>query len=75
MISFCPGAIAVKGAPTITIKKCPECGADVEVFSNITASPCPKCGFEVYNDAMSCINWCKYAKECVGEELYNQLHG
>jgi hypothetical protein len=24
---------------------------------------------------MSCVKWCRYAKECVGEELYNQITG
>jgi len=25
------------------------------------------------NDIESCVQWCKYAKECVGEEMYNKL--
>lgn len=70
----CPGSIGIKGTPTLKIKKCPECGAEIELFSNLMITACPKCGFEVYNDTMTCISWCKYAKECVGEELYNQFH-
>jgi hypothetical protein len=27
----------------------------------------------VYNDIQSCVRWCKYAKLCVGEEMYNKL--
>jgi hypothetical protein len=27
----------------------------------------------MYNDILSCIQWCKYAKECVGEETYRKL--
>jgi hypothetical protein len=26
-----------------------------------------------YNDQLSCVQWCKYAKACVGEEMYEQL--
>ena len=22
---------------------------------------------------MSCVQWCKYAKQCVGEEMYNHM--
>jgi DNA-directed RNA polymerase subunit RPC12/RpoP len=69
-ISACPGAIAIKGTPTIKIKRCPECGTEIEVFSNNTEEHCPKCGFTVYNDAMACVMWCKYARDCVGDETY-----
>ena len=34
---------------------------------------CPNCGFVVYNDKLSCVQWCKYAKQCVGEETYEKL--
>ena len=34
---------------------------------------CEKCGFVIYNDKLSCVQWCKYAKQCVGEEVYNNL--
>jgi hypothetical protein len=27
----------------------------------------------VYNDSLSCVQWCKYARECVGEETYRKL--
>lgn len=67
----CPGSLA--GTPTLKIKKCPECGSEVEVFSNDVKVDCEKCGFAVYNDVESCIQYCKYAKSCVGEELYKKL--
>jgi hypothetical protein len=69
----CPGAANIWGTPTLKIKKCPVCGGEVEVFSNDVKVNCERCGFTVYNDLQSCIAWCKYAKECVGEELYNQI--
>ncbi|MFZ5633332.1 MAG: low molecular weight phosphatase family protein [Bacillota bacterium] len=71
MLNRCPGSLA--GTPTLKIKKCPECGNEVEVFSNEVKVNCEKCGFAVYNDVESCIQYCKYAKYCVGEELYKKL--
>ena len=71
MLNRCPGSLA--GTPTLKVKKCPECGNEVEVFSNDVKVECDKCGFIVYNDVESCIQWCKYAKECVGEQLYKKL--
>ncbi|MCL6611974.1 MAG: hypothetical protein K6T66_10605 [Peptococcaceae bacterium] len=71
MLNRCPGSLA--GTPTLKIKKCPECGNEVEVFSNDVKVDCDKCGFTVYNDLESCIQWCKYAKYCVGEDLYRKL--
>lgn len=69
----CPGAANIKGTPTLKIKKCPECDAEVEIFSTDIEAKCSNCGFIMYNDLESCIQWCKYAKECVGEELYKRL--
>lgn len=71
MLNRCPGSLA--GTPTLKVKKCPECGNEVEVFSNDVKVKCENCGFNVYNDVESCIQWCKYAKECVGEQLYKKL--
>ena len=73
MFNGCPGSAHLKGTPTLKIKKCPQCGADVEVFSTDVKVNCANCGFTVYNDQKSCIQWCKYAEKCVGEELYRKL--
>ena len=72
MVIGCPGTFNVK-TPTLKIKKCPECGADVELFSIDVSLKCEKCDFLVYNDVQNCIQWCKYAKDCVGEELFGKL--
>jgi len=72
MFEQCPGANNIR-TPTIELKKCPQCGAEIEMFSSDMQMDCPKCGFTVYNDLESCIQWCKYAKECVGEDLYEKL--
>ena len=59
--------------PTIHEKICPCCGSIIELFSIDTEVACEKCGFVAYNDALSCVQWCQYAKQCVGEEMYEQL--
>ena len=59
--------------PTLEVKKCPNCGAEVEVFSTDTTVDCENCGYTVYNDAISCVQWCKYARSCVGDEEYERL--
>ncbi|MBR6113741.1 MAG: hypothetical protein IKQ10_01005 [Oscillospiraceae bacterium] len=59
--------------PTITEKICPNCGEVIELFSIDTEVACEKCGFVAYNDQLSCVQWCKYAKACVGEQMYASL--
>ncbi len=72
MLDHCPGSANLR-TPTLSIKRCPQCGAEVEVFSNDVSVACSTCGFTVYNDLLSCVQWCAYAKECVGEEMYRRL--
>lgn len=69
----CPGASNIR-TPTIEIKKCPKCGAEVEIFSDEMRVECSNCGLTIYNDLQSCVQWCRYARECVGEERYNKLN-
>ena len=59
--------------PTIHEKVCPKCGNIIELFSIDTQMPCDKCGFVAYNDTLSCVQWCQYAKQCVGEEMYAHM--
>lgn len=58
---------------TIEERKCPRCGSLVEIFSVDASVKCDKCGFEIYNDTLNCVQWCQYAKKCVGEKMYNDL--
>lgn len=74
MLGGCPGSSGIKGTPTLRLKECPECGTELEMFSSELTIKCPKCGFVAYNDTQTCLMWCAYAKECVGEEIYNQFH-
>ncbi len=59
--------------PTIEEKICPNCGSIIEIFSIDTEVPCEKCGFIAYNDKLSCVQWCQYARKCVGDVAYEQL--
>ena len=74
ILDHCPGAANLR-TPTLTIKKCPQCGEEVELFSNDISVKCSGCGFVVYNDIESCIQWCRHAKECVGEENVQETYG
>lgn len=59
--------------PTIEEKRCPQCGNMLGIFSIDTQVICEKCGFVAYNDALSCVQWCKYARKCVGDEMYEHM--
>ena len=58
------GCQARPRTPTISEKICPQCGHEIELFSIDTVA---------YNDALSCVQWCQYAKSCVGEEMYEHM--
>ena len=64
-----------QGKPQIKImeKTCPQCGCEVEIFSIDTQVACDTCGFVIYNDTLNCVQWCKYARKCVGDEMYEHL--
>ena len=67
------GCQARPKTPTIIEKVCPQCGHEIELFSIDTQMACEHCGFVAYNDTLSCVQWCKYAKQCVGEEMYDYM--
>jgi len=68
MIFKCPGSQAFSQPHPENIE-CPFCGADVEIFSDEVKADCPKCKKAVLRDSKDiCLDWCKYAKECVGEK-------
>ena len=55
---------------------CPDCGYKVEIFSDEIKVRCPKCRSLVCRERLpSCVDWCKAARECVGEEKWKQLKG
>ena len=71
MMFKCPGIANIR-TPTISIKKCPECGAEVELFSIDMKVDCPQCGRPVFNNISSCVEYCQYAEQCLGAENYEK---
>lgn len=66
----CPGSTEIK-QPKPEYIPCPNCGEEVEIWSDELKVTCPGCKKEVSRERKSsCIEWCKYAKECVGEEKF-----
>ena len=60
----------------ISLHKCPNCGAEVEIFSDELRVKCQKCGKYVYKEKTpSCIDWCAAARQCLGDERWKQLKG
>ena len=45
----------------------------IELFSIDTQVACDRCGFVAYNDTLSCVQWCQYARKCVGDEMYEKM--
>ena len=72
MIFNCPGSQKFK-QPQPECLKCPFCGEEVEIWTDEVEVRCQKCGKVVARkDGQSCLDWCKYAKECVGEDIYRK---
>jgi HD superfamily phosphodiesterase len=68
--AFCPGSKLLR-QPAPELFPCPNCGTEVEIWSDEFKRPCPKCRKMVLRPGgMSCLEWCKMAKECVGEATY-----
>ena len=72
LMDGCPGSANLK-TPTLATRKCPQCGEEIEIFSNEVSATCGRCGFVVYNDQASCIRWCRYAEECVGPDIVRKF--
>ncbi len=64
-----------QGKPQLKImeKTCPHCGHEIEIFSVDTQAVCENCGYVIYNDALTCVQWCQYARKCFGDEAYESL--
>lgn len=53
---------------------CPGCGYVAEIFSDEARVKCPRCGRDITKECLpSCVNWCKHARECIGEERWKSL--
>jgi ribosomal protein S27E len=53
---------------------CPHCGSEVEIFSDERRVKCHRCGNYVDQEEVpTCAEWCAMARECLGEERWEQL--
>ncbi len=58
----------------IGIIRCRGCGYRIEIFSDEIKVKCPRCKALAYRERLpSCVDWCKMAKECIGEGKYSRL--
>jgi DNA-directed RNA polymerase subunit RPC12/RpoP len=68
--SFCPGSRLLR-QPAPETFPCPNCGAEVEIWTDEFKRACPNCHKMVLRPGgMSCLEWCSQAKECIGEATY-----
>ena len=72
MIDKCPGSQKFS-EPQPEFIKCPFCSGEVEIWTDEVKTKCPSCKRTVLREGgQSCLDWCKYAKECVGDEAYKK---
>jgi len=73
MHTICPGSKLLR-QPKPEMFDCPNCGAEVEIWTDELKGVCPRCKTVVmrYQD-QSCLEWCKLAKNCVGEKAYDNF--
>lgn len=68
----CPGALSFS-QPHPDIFNCPKCGQEVEMWSDEAKTTCSGCGETVVRGGENnCLDWCKYAKDCVGGQVYGK---
>ena len=67
----CPGQDMSKWKPgDICYFPCPFCEKEIEIWKDEPFRLCPNCKKEVRNPRidLGCAEWCKYAKECTGQD-------
>ncbi|MFZ5801406.1 MAG: HD domain-containing protein [Candidatus Omnitrophota bacterium] len=70
MIFSCSGSEKFKRPQPEGIR-CPSCGEELEIWSDEIEAVCTKCKNTVRRpQGASCLDWCSYAKECVGPHKY-----
>ncbi len=74
MINKCPGQDSRN--IRVEVIKCLGCGYTLEIFSDEIMVRCPRSKDLVCRSRLpSCVDLCKSARECIGEEKWNQLKG
>jgi len=61
----CPGLSQFK-RPKPEYIKCPNCGGQVEIWSDEEETECDNCGATAKRGVQSCLDWCEYADQCKG---------
>lgn len=57
----------------VGLYKCPNCGTEVQIFSDELGIRCYHCGEMVdRNIVPACIEWCALARQCLGEERWKR---
>lgn len=73
LLKGCPGAINIREVVPEDID-CPQCGRQVEIWSDELTARCPRCGARVTRkQGPACIDWCSFAEQCIGPEKYERL--
>lgn len=64
-IETCPGIKSLL-RPTMKYIKCPDCGDDIEIWSDETETKCLSCGklYQIPEEGASCLVYCDYADQC-----------
>jgi hypothetical protein len=69
----CPGSREIR-SPYPEDLVCVFCGSMAEIWSDEPDTVCKSCGMTIDRQMKpSCIQWCKFAKECVGTEKYERI--
>ena len=71
MIFSCPGSQKFKQPQPENIK-CPFCDEEAEIWTDEFETVCPGCKKKISRLGQSCLDWCKEAKNCVGENIYKR---
>lgn len=72
MIDKCPGSQKFRNPRPENIV-CPFCKAEVEIWTDEVEASCPGCKKAVTRGpGQGCLDWCKFARECIGEDKYKK---
>lgn len=67
MLGNCPGLKSPR-SESITTRMCPNCGGEVEFFSDDLEVKCQNCSHTLYNEVSNiCVSWCQHALQCIAD--------
>jgi len=52
---------------------CPNCGSEVEIWTDEEETVHENCGAKVSRKVLSCLEWCEYADKC--REIIAEIRG